>query len=169
VAGAKHEVLRELRAEDLQADRQSLGESARNRETGQAGHVGGDREQVGEVHGERVLRFLADREGDGGTRRAEQQVVVLERSGVLLRDHRAHLLGLSVERVVIAGGEGVRADEDAPARLWAEALPARTRIEGGQIAVASRTKAVANAVVAGEVRAGFRRGDEVVAGQAVVD
>ena len=98
--------------------------------------------------------------GDVGlTRRSKS----LERGGVLLRDHRAHLLRLAVVRVVVAGRERVRAEHDAALRLGAEALPARARVERGEVAVACGAVAVADAVVAGEVRARLGRRDEVVA------
>ena len=59
VAGAEEEVLRELRAEELQPDRQPLREPARDREPGQPGHVRRDREDVAEVQRERVVGLLA--------------------------------------------------------------------------------------------------------------
>ena len=95
---------------------------------------GGDREQVGEVHGERVLRLLAELEGDGRRGRADEEVVVLEGGRVLLRDDGAHLLGLAVVGLVVAGRERVGADQDAALRLGAEALPARALVEGGEVA-----------------------------------
>ena len=113
VANAEECVLRELRADQLQPHGQALGEAARDREAGEPGHVRRNREDVREVHGERVLRLLADAEGDGRRGWADEDVEVLERRGVFLRDHRTDFLRLAVVRVVVAGREGIRAEEDA--------------------------------------------------------
>ena len=82
-----------------------------------------------EVHGQRVLRLLAEAEGDRRGRRADEHVELLERGGVLLRDDGADLLRLAVVGVVVAGRERVRPEEDAALRLGAEALPAGARVE----------------------------------------
>ena len=82
------------------------------------------------------------------------------------RDHRPHLLRLAVERLVVAGRERVGAEHDPALRLVAEAVVARALVDLGQVPVAG-AEAVADAVVAGEVGRGLRRGDQVVAGQPV--
>src|SRR5206468_5347655 len=74
-----------------------------------------------------------------------------------------------IEGVVVAGRERVGADQDAAPGLGAEAFPASARVERGQVAVALGAIPIADAVVAGEVRASLGRGDEVVAGEAEVD
>src|SRR5947209_6380424 len=87
---------------------------------------------------------------------------------MLALDHRAHLLRLAIERVVVAGRERIRADHDATLRLVAEALVARALVHLEPL-LRSRAEAVPDAVVAREVRRSLGRGDEVVAGHPVLD
>ena len=56
VPDAEEDVLAELRADELQPDRQSLREPARDREPGQPGEARRDRQQVARVHRKRVGR-----------------------------------------------------------------------------------------------------------------
>ena len=98
----------------------------------------------------------------------DQHVELLERGGELVADHRPHLLRLAVERFVVAGRERVRAEHDAALGLVAEALVARLLVHRPDVAVAD-AQAVADAVVAGEVRRGLGGGDQVVAGHPVLD
>ena len=169
MSGAEEHVLGELRPGQLQADRQALGEPAGNREPGQPGHVGRDREEVGGVHRERILRLLAQLEGDRRRGRADDQVEALEQRRVLAGDDRAHLLRLAVEGVVVAGRERVGADHDPALGLVAEALVAGALVHLDQALRVLGAVAVADAVVAGQVRGGLGRGDQVVAGESVLD
>ena len=155
-------------ADQLQTDRQALGEAARNREARQPGHVRRDRQHVREVHGQRVLRLLADLEGDGRRRRADENVEALERGSELTRDHRSHLLRLAVVRVVVPGGERVGPEHDPALRLVAEAGVTRAR-DHLVVVLRRNAQAVAHAVVAREVRRRLRRRDQVVARQPVLD
>src|SRR6185437_11214656 len=70
---------------------------------------------------------------------------------------------------VVAGRERVRTDEDASLRLVAEALIARVLVHLEAIGLVRRAVAEANAVVAREIRRRLRRGDQVVARDAVVE
>src|SRR5207237_1269153 len=82
------------------------------------------------------------------------------------QDQRADPLRLAVVRVVVAGGERIRAEHDAPLHLRAETGGAALRVH---LARCRRLdpQAVAHAVVAGQVARCFRRSDEVVGRQAV--
>src|SRR5262249_12534152 len=71
--------------------------------------------------------------------------------------------------LVVAGRERVRAEHDPALWLVAEPRVASTRVQLTDVAVALGPVAVADAVVAGEVRGRFGGGDQVVAGQAEVD
>src|SRR6266852_1936154 len=99
----------------------------------------------------RSLRYIASGFADSRVRarrrRSEQDVEALERRGVLADQHGAHLLRLAVVRVVVAGRQRVRADEDAPLRLVAEALVTRVLVHVETIARARRAVAVTHAVV----------------------
>ena len=83
-------------------------------------------------------------------------------------DQRPDLLRLEVERVVVAGRQRVRAEHDPPLDLGAEALAAGREVVGEVVAAAADAVAVADAVVAGEVRRRLRRRDDVVRREAVV-
>src|SRR5204862_429581 len=76
---------------------------------------------------------------------------------------------LAVEGLVVAGREGVRPEHDPALRLVAEPFVARARVELTDIALGLCSVAVADTVVAGQVRGSFRRGDQVVARQAEID
>ena len=83
-------------------------------------------------------------------------------------DDRPHLLRLAVVGLVVARRERVGAEHDPALRLVAEAGVARAHVHLAHVAVAD-AEAVADAVVAREVRGRLGRGDQVVAGQAVLD
>ena len=101
-------------------DRQALRQAARDGQARQPGHARRDRQQVVQVHRERVGDLRAELERDRRARRRDDHVEPLEQLVVLALDHRAHLLRLPVVRVVVAGRERVRADHDAALRLVAE-------------------------------------------------
>ena len=79
---------------------------------------------------------------------------------------RPDLLGLQVVRVVVAGRQGIRAEHEPALHLGAEQAPARGEVVVEHVAVAE-ARAVADAVVTGEVRRGLGRGHDVVGGQPV--
>ena len=162
MAGAEEPVLTELRPDELQPDRQPLGEATRNRETRQPGEVRRDREHVARVHGERVRGLVAYGEGDRRRGRGRDHVNARERLAVLADEERSHLLRLPVERVVVPGRERVRADHDAPLRLGPEALVPRA-LHHLAVGRALGARPVADTVVAREIRGRLSRRDEVVA------
>src|SRR5947208_1854166 len=82
---------------------------------------------------------------------------------------RAHLLRLAVVRLVVAGGQRVRPEHDAPLGLVAEALVPRALVQLGQVVVDVGAVAVADAVVACKVGRGLGGRDQVVARQPVLD
>lgn len=96
-------------AKELQADRELwaggvlLGEAAGEADAADAGEVGGDREDVGQVHREWVFRAFADLEGGDRRGRADQGVALLECRREILPDQRPHLLRAQVVGVVITG------------------------------------------------------------------
>ena len=62
VAGAEQRRLVERPAQELQADGQAAHEAAGHRQPGHAGQVGGHREDVGQVHLQRIVGLLAEPE-----------------------------------------------------------------------------------------------------------
>ena len=113
--------LAEARRDDLPAHRQPADAPDRHRDRRNPGEVRRDREDIAEVHLVRV-GDRADRERGRGGRRREQRVHAgRPHVGEIARDERAHLLRLAVVGVVVAGGEHVRAEQDAARDLRAEA------------------------------------------------
>ena len=111
---------------------------------------------------------LADPEGRRGRRRGQDHVAVRERLVEIPLDQRPDLGCLLVVGVVVTRREGVGADHDPPLHLGAEARGAGFLVHLQQIAALSGAEAVLHAVVAGEVGARLRRGDDVVDGQTVL-
>ena len=122
---------------------------------------------VVEVHRQRVAGLLAEREGDARRGRRDDQVDLLEGLGEVLGDLRAHALGVAVVGVVVAGGERVGAEHDAPLDLRPEAVVAGAGVHLEQVLGALGAQPVADAVVAGEVGRCLRGGEHVVGRQRV--
>src|SRR6476659_9245964 len=113
---------------ELEADRQAgaaagrLGEAGGNRDRRNAGERHRHREVVVQVHRQRVAGLLPQPEGDRRRCRCDHEVEGVEGGGEVLGDLRAHSLGTAVVGVVVARGEGVAAEHDAPLYLGAEPL-----------------------------------------------
>src|SRR5262245_7553691 len=74
----------------LQANWQtSRGEAAGDAHAGDAGQVGGDRVEVFQVHGQRIVGLLAELERGGWRRGAEDEIDVLEGSVVIAANQAA--------------------------------------------------------------------------------
>src|SRR3990167_5710420 len=146
--------------DDLHADGQSVGvKAARNGEPGEPGQVGGDGEDVRKVHLERILSFLPDFEGCCRRGRRDDGVACFESVFKVFFDQGSHFLRLQVVSVVVAGRQGVGAEHDAPLHLRSE--PLLSGLHVGPAEVCSRNaQTVLHAVVAGEIRAGFSRGQD---------
>jgi len=116
----------------------------------QAGEVGGNRVDVVQVHGHRVVGLGAEWEGGGRAGGAQDDVHLLEGAAEVVADEVADLLGLEVVGVVVAGGEDVGSDHDAPLDLGAEPLGAAALVKVGEVLGLRAAVAVAHAVEAGE-------------------
>src|SRR5438093_5570078 len=79
---------------------------------------------------------------------------------------RAHLLRAQIVGVVVAGREHVSADHHPPAHFLAETLRARLLVHVDDVA-ARNAQSVAHAIVAREVRGGFRGRHDVIGRQRV--
>ena len=86
----------------------------------------------------------------------------------IARNQRAHFLRLQIICVIIARAQHISAQHDAALALRAEAFAACVAIHLGQRAGVRGARSVAHAVIARQVRAGFRRGDDVIAGDGVI-
>ena len=95
-----------------------------HREPGDAREVGGHREDVGQVHLQRVVGLLAQPEGGRGRGRRRDHVARREGGLEIAPDQGADLLGAQVVGVVVARGQDERAEDDAALHLGPEALVA---------------------------------------------
>ena len=96
----------------------------------------------------------------------DDEVALRERGPEVVRDLRPHALRAPVVGLVVAGRERERAEHDPALHLVAEALRARALVQVEQRPVA-RPLAVADAVVAGQVRGRLGGRDHVVGRDAV--
>src|SRR5699024_5253760 len=110
------------RGEELDAGGQAvLGQARGQGDARDAGEVGGDGGDVVHVHRGGVVDLLAEAEGDGGRGRGGEHVDLFEGGGEVALHEGADLLGAAVVGVVVAGREGVGAQQDAALDLVAEA------------------------------------------------
>ncbi len=136
---------------------------------GEPGHVHRQRAGIGQVHLHRVVHLRAERPGSLRRCRGDQGVVPrLPKQVEVALDERPDLLGLHVERVVVAGGQCVRAEHDPALDLGPEAAAARREVVGEVVLPAAHGVAEPDAVVARQVRRRLGRGDDVVRREAVV-
>jgi len=92
---SKEHLLLEMPAHKLHADGQILVvEADRKSQAGHASQVGGQGENIFQVHGERIVTVLADLESGGGRYRSGNQVNILECALEIALDQSAHLLRL---------------------------------------------------------------------------
>src|SRR5579885_416778 len=94
--GREEPFLREMRADDLQADRQPAGEAAGNRQRREAGKIRADRVDIVEVHGHGIRSLGAELEGGRRRRRPHDHIDLLECPLEVARDELADLLRLQI-------------------------------------------------------------------------
>ncbi len=153
----------EVVADQLQPDRHVGGaEAGRDAHPGQAGEARRQREDVGEVVGDRIVALRAERPRDRRRDRTGDDVAGAKARLEVVGDHAPELLRLQVVGVVVAVRKHVGADHDAALDLGAEAFAAARAVHLLQVAEVLGAVAVAHAVEARQVRRRFRRRDQVV-------
>ena len=161
--GVQQLALLEVVADQLQADRhRTFTEARRHAHAGQAGQARRQREDVGEVVGDRVVARRAELPGHARRDRAGDHVAAAKAGREVVGDHAPQLLGLQIVGVVVAMAQHVGPDHDPALDLRAEALAAALLVHVEQVVVARRTVAIAHAVEAAQVRRRLGRGDDVV-------
>src|SRR5215471_13252222 len=148
-------------AKNLQADGQfacprrlAIDIAAGDGDAGDTGERAGHGVNIGEIHLERVARAFAQLEGRNGRSGCQDGVHFGEGIAEVLRDKRADLLALQIVSVVVAGGEDIRAEDDAALDFGAEPGATGFAIHGEK-GIVGNAEPVAHAVVAREVGAGL--------------
>jgi hypothetical protein len=137
VTDAQQPALAEWAAEKLETHGKihpvTLGKSAGKADATDAGKVCGDRENIGKVHLERVIRFFPKAEcgfrrggGDDGVHLGEGLVEIPS-------DQRSDLLCSQVVGIVVAAAQDIGSQDDPPFDFLAESLGPRLLIEGEKI------------------------------------
>ena len=122
-----------MTGQKLHTDRQSGGgESARHGDAGNSGQVCRDRENIGQIHLQRIIRFLADFKRGRRRGGCENHIAFLKGFVKIPADERPHLRGFAVVSVIVTGGQGVGADHDAAFDFRAESLHAGLCIHLGR-------------------------------------
>src|SRR5882724_13201618 len=156
-------------AEDLEADGEVFNGrfAAGDGDAGDTGEGAGDGVDVGEVHLEGVVGLFTEFKGGDGRSGRDDGVDLGEGIAEILSDERADFLALEVVGVVVAGGEDVGTKDDAPFHFGAETGAASFAVHAEESWIVC-AEAVADAVIAGEIRRGFGGGDDVVGGDGVI-
>src|ERR1700722_549643 len=169
LAEREERLLVERTPDELQPERQAIARQARRRdESRQTRHVDGHSEDVVEVHFDWVVRaFLADPEGGGRRGWGQNRVdAASEHALEVALDQGADFLRPHIISVVIAGGEDIGADHEAPSHFRPEALGSGLLVKLGDVGP-WLSQAVAHAVVAREIARGFRRRHYIISRQRV--
>ena len=151
LARLKQRRLIERLTDQLQAEwRSLLRQSGRHRDPRKAGHVDRYRQDILQVHSDRIASFLALRKGRRRCRRRQDQIDLIPGLVEILLDQLAHFLCLEVVGIVIAGRQNIGADEDPSLDLRPEACSPRLLIAIDQI-IPRNSESITDTIIAGEV------------------
>ena len=156
--------------DNLEPDRQAVVINAdRNACRGYAGQVDWHRENVFQIHGQRVGGVQSERKGRCRRSRPDHGIDVLERGVEVLLDLAAHLRRAEVILIIVAGTQRVGSEQDAATDFFAKSRRSRPLIAFDQVVGALVRVAVPHAVIAREVRRCLAQRDDVVGRQGVPD
>ena len=118
-----------------------------------------------------LIDFLTDREGSSGRGRRNEDIHRFERCGEIASNQRTDFLRLAVVGVVVPARQCVGAQHDSTLHFGSEAdlTCSGHDLFDGRLAVIARTKSIAHAVEASEIARCFRRQDQVVGAEGVVE
>ena len=155
--------------QNLHPHRQTFrGISARYAHARNSRQAPGNRINVREVHGQRVVHLLAELEGGEGRDRGHNGIHLLKRIRKIARDQGAHFLRFQVVRIIVSRTQHISAQHDAALTLGSEPLAACVAIHIGERVAGRRAESVSNAIVAGQIGAGLGGRDDVITGDGVV-
>src|SRR5581483_7154403 len=133
-----------------------------------AGEIGGDGENVGQVHLQRVGHALAQLERRHRRCRRDNGIDFLERAGEIAANQFAYLLRAQIIGVVITGTQDVSAKEEAPFYFRAETFRACASVVIEQVFWIFSAITVTHAIEARQIGRGFSGGENVVGGDGVI-
>src|SRR4029453_5579377 len=139
-----------------------LGETAWNADSANAGQVGCDGENVGEIHLQWIRDAFAQRECRYGRSRRDQSIDVFENPREILPNQLAHFLRAQVIGVVITGAQNVSAKNDSPFHFRSETPLTGATVKIEYVFRIFSTVSVTPAIEASEVRGSFSGGNNVV-------
>src|ERR1035438_6750259 len=108
----KHDI-RAAGPDELDADRQSLGETRRHGKAGDSSQGRWNREGISQIHGQRILRLGSEWEGGTRTDGCREDIHRFEDPIEVSGNESPSPQGLQVEGVVIAFGEAESPEEDS--------------------------------------------------------
>src|SRR5258706_1054402 len=109
-------------ADELHPNGHVVGESAGQCQRWDACRICGDDINIGEIHFERVVCFLAEFERSSRTGWSEENVNGGKSSFKVTADERADFLRLEIIRVIISSRQGIRSKHNPAFDLIAESL-----------------------------------------------
>jgi len=161
VGRLKQHDIRESRPNELDAGRESRGESNRHGKAGEAGQGGGHSEGIGQVHGYGVHGLGREGEGHAGTDRGGEYIHGLEDPFEISGDEGPGLHGLEVEGVVVALGKAEGPQQDAALDLGPQPFVTGLGDHRRQVPALGAV-AVADPIEAAEVAGDLAGADQVV-------
>ena len=161
--------LAEIGPDQLQSDRQLgiLRKATGQTQSTVARQITGDREDVGKVHLQGIVRLFTHLERRGGCRGGNNGVHLFKCPVEIIANQGSDLLGAQIIGVVKTTAEDIGAQDDAAFDLGAKSLSASFAIELQRF-VGIDPFAVADAIIPGEIGTGFGGGDDVVGGDGVL-
>ena len=137
-----------VRADELATDRQAVNIARRMADGGEACKVNRHGVEVAEVHRHRIIEPAAEFEGRMRCGWGEDDVHLGKGGFEAVQDGVTGAAGLLVVGVVVTGGEGIGADEDAALHFGAEAFAAAAAVHVLQVCGVGAARTVAHSVVA---------------------
>ena len=168
VAYPEKQVFLEVWTHELHPDRQSLRiETDREGQPRYTRQVGGQGEDIFQVHCQGIIGMVAELEGGGRRNWGGDYIHLFEGLFKIALDQCPHLLGFTVICVVVTGREGVSPQHDPAFDLGPELLAAGLREHLPQVFAFAKTRAEADAIVTRQVGGGFSRSDQVIDRQSI--
>ena len=155
----------EVVTDKLHTDGQSVtAETCGQGQGGQSCQIHCDGVDVGKVHLHGIVDVAAEFGGGGGRSWGKDEITLRECRLKIVGNEAAQFLGFQVIGIVVAVRQHISANHDAAFDFAAEAFGAGVAVHFFKVAELGGAVAVAHAVVAGKVGAGFGGSEDIVSG-----